>query len=111
MEVLKLLFPLTALVPVQCIAARLRFAPHWEVAEFASPAFVCRLRPHCSRGRTHARHHPRAADELAHIRRVLEGTQWVDGRTTAGDQAAKVKNNLQVPAESPVAKELGQIVL
>lgn len=51
------------------------------------------------------------ADELSHIRRVLEGTQWIDGRATAGDQAVKVKNNLQVPVNSPVAQELGQIVL
>ena len=50
-------------------------------------------------------------DELAHIRRVLETTSWVDGRTTAGDQAAKVKHNLQVPLESPAAQELGQIIL
>jgi PKHD-type hydroxylase len=52
-----------------------------------------------------------SADELSHIRRVLEGTKWIDGRATAGDQAVKVKNNLQVPVDSPVAKELGQIVL
>jgi PKHD-type hydroxylase len=51
------------------------------------------------------------AEELAHIRRVLEGTNWVDGRTTAGDQAAKVKHNLQVPQDSQAAQELGQIVL
>lgn len=50
-------------------------------------------------------------EELAHIRRVLESTNWVDGRTTAGDQAGKVKNNLQVPVDSPAAVELGQIVL
>jgi PKHD-type hydroxylase len=50
-------------------------------------------------------------DEVAHIRGVLEGTKWIDGRATAGDQAAKVKNNLQVPIESPVAQELGQIIL
>lgn len=50
-------------------------------------------------------------EEVAHIRGVLEATDWVDGRTTAGDQAAKVKNNLQVPVDSPVAQELGQIVL
>lgn len=50
-------------------------------------------------------------DELAHIRGVLERTAWVDGRATAGDQAAKVKNNLQVPLDSPAAQELGQIVL
>ena len=50
-------------------------------------------------------------DEVAKIRGVLEGTQWVDGRATAGDQAAKVKNNLQVPIDSPAGQELGQIVL
>jgi len=50
-------------------------------------------------------------DEVAHVRRVLEGTNWVDGRTTAGDQAGKVKHNLQVPVDSPAAQELGQIVL
>jgi PKHD-type hydroxylase len=50
-------------------------------------------------------------EEVAHVRRVLEGTEWVDGRATAGDQAGKVKNNLQVPIDSPVAQELGQIVL
>ena len=50
-------------------------------------------------------------EEVAHLRRVLEGTEWVDGRVTAGDQAVKVKNNLQVPIDSPAAQELGQIVL
>lgn len=50
-------------------------------------------------------------DELAYIRGALEQTAWVDGRATAGDQAAKVKNNLQVPIDSPAAQELGQIVL
>jgi len=51
------------------------------------------------------------AEELAHIRKVLEATQWVDGRVTAGDQAAIVKKNLQVPVDSPAAQELSQIVL
>jgi len=50
-------------------------------------------------------------EEVAHVRRVLESTEWVDGRVTAGEQAVKVKKNLQVPIESPVAQELGQIVL
>ena len=52
-----------------------------------------------------------SADEVAHVRRVLESTNWVDGRSTAGDQAAKVKHNLQVPVDSPAAQELGQIVV
>jgi PKHD-type hydroxylase len=51
------------------------------------------------------------ADEVTHIRRVLESMTWVDGRTTAGDQAVKVKNNLQVPIDSPEAQALGQIIL
>jgi PKHD-type hydroxylase len=50
-------------------------------------------------------------EEVAQVRRVLEGTEWVDGRVTAGDQAGKVKKNLQVPVDSPAAQELGQIVL
>ncbi|MGE0611817.1 MAG: Fe2+-dependent dioxygenase [Hyphomicrobiales bacterium] len=50
-------------------------------------------------------------EELAYMRQVLERTEWQDGRATAGDQAAKVKHNLQVPVDSPVAQELGQIVL
>jgi PKHD-type hydroxylase len=51
------------------------------------------------------------AEEVRHIRHVLESTAWIDGRATAGDQAAKVKNNLQVPIDAPEAQELGQIVL
>lgn len=50
-------------------------------------------------------------EELAYMRQVLESTNWEDGRKTAGDQATKAKNNLQVPPESQVAQELGQIVL
>ena len=50
-------------------------------------------------------------EELAYIRQVLEGTPWVDGRTTAGDQAGLVKNNLQVPVDSEAARELSQIVM
>ena len=50
-------------------------------------------------------------EEVAHIRRVLETTDWIDGRNTAGDQAAKVKNNLQVPIDSQAGQELSQIVM
>lgn len=50
-------------------------------------------------------------EELAYIRQVLEGTAWIDGRATAGEQAAEVKRNLQLPVDSPEARELGAIVL
>jgi PKHD-type hydroxylase len=50
-------------------------------------------------------------EEVAHCRSVLEGTQWVDGRVTAGAQSALAKHNLQVPETAPQAKALGEIVL
>ncbi|HEX5006250.1 MAG TPA: Fe2+-dependent dioxygenase, partial [Hyphomonadaceae bacterium] len=50
-------------------------------------------------------------DEVAHCRSVLEGTQWVDGRVTAGAQSALAKHNLQVPESAPQARALGEIVL
>ncbi|WP_018387064.1 Fe2+-dependent dioxygenase [Ancylobacter sp. FA202] len=50
-------------------------------------------------------------DEVAHCRRVLEASPWVDGRVTAGQQAALGKLNLQIPVESKEAAELGDIVL
>ncbi|MDI4655455.1 Fe2+-dependent dioxygenase [Xanthobacter autotrophicus] len=49
--------------------------------------------------------------EVVHCRRVLESSPWVDGRVTAGQQAAKSKFNLQIPVESPQALELGDIIL
>lgn len=50
-------------------------------------------------------------DQVAHFRRTLEGLPWVDGKVTAGAQSARAKSNLQVPEETPEARELGQIIL
>jgi PKHD-type hydroxylase len=50
-------------------------------------------------------------EEVAHIRTILERSQWVDGRETAGSQAAKAKNNLQIRENSPEAREAGDIIL
>jgi PKHD-type hydroxylase len=52
-----------------------------------------------------------AKEDVAHCRSVLEGTQWVDGRITAGAQSALAKHNLQVPENAPQARALGEIVL
>jgi len=49
--------------------------------------------------------------EVAHCRSALEGTQWVDGKITAGAQSALAKHNLQVPEDAPQARALGEIVL
>ncbi|WP_431280762.1 Fe2+-dependent dioxygenase [Humitalea sp. 24SJ18S-53] len=51
------------------------------------------------------------AEDVALCRQKLDAAEWVDGRATAGDQSAKVKHNLQVPEDSPTARELGDMVL
>ena len=50
-------------------------------------------------------------EQVAHCRRTIDRAEWVDGRVTAGAQSATVKNNLQLPEESPAARELGGMVL
>ena len=50
-------------------------------------------------------------DQVTHGRRLLEEAQWVDGRVTAGSQSSRAKRNLQLPEDSPAARELGEIVL
>ncbi|MFC7396237.1 Fe2+-dependent dioxygenase [Chelatococcus sp. GCM10030263] len=55
--------------------------------------------------------HVLTPEEVAHARRVLEEAAWVDGKVTAGEQAAKAKFNLQIPEDSPAAREVGSLVL
>jgi PKHD-type hydroxylase len=50
-------------------------------------------------------------DEVRHCRNVMDATNWVDGRVTAGPQSASVKKNTQLPESSPASRELGEIVL
>ena len=38
------------------------------------------------------------ADDVAEIRRLIDGEQWVDGRATAGVQSGLAKHNLQLAA-------------
>jgi len=52
-----------------------------------------------------------APDQVAAARRILDATPWIDGRVTAGHQSAMVKHNRQLPEDSPVARELGDLVL
>lgn len=51
------------------------------------------------------------AEQVAECRRQLDAADWVDGRVTAGHQSAKAKDNAQLPEESPVARQLGQMIL
>lgn len=48
---------------------------------------------------------------LARARELLAAASWVDGRTTAGSQAAQVKNNQQLPPGGEAHRELQSLVL
>lgn len=51
------------------------------------------------------------AEEVDSSRRVLEQAAWIDGKATAGEQAAKAKANLQIPEGSAAARDVGEIIL
>jgi PKHD-type hydroxylase len=50
-------------------------------------------------------------DQVARCRDVMTKAAWIDGNTTAGHQSGQVKYNLQLPENSPEARELGDMVL
>ena len=50
-------------------------------------------------------------EELTTIRGLLKQAQWVDGRSTAGTQAAQVKNNQQLAEQDPLLDQIRRIVL
>jgi PKHD-type hydroxylase len=52
-----------------------------------------------------------SGEQVAHVRGVLSGTDWVDGKVTAGAQSAGAKHNLQVPENAPAARALGDMIL
>jgi PKHD-type hydroxylase len=58
-------------------------------------------------------HVPRVLDEaqLAHCRQRMKTAAWVDGRVTAGDQSARAKHNLQIPADAREAREMGELIV
>jgi PKHD-type hydroxylase len=47
---------------------------------------------------------------VAEFRKRLAVAGWADGRVTAGHQSARAKNNLQLPQDDPVARELSVAV-
>jgi PKHD-type hydroxylase len=50
-------------------------------------------------------------DEVRDARRLLEQSDWVDGRVTAGVQSARAKDNEQLAEDHPVARQLGEVIL
>ena len=49
--------------------------------------------------------------DVADIRRIMDGSSWEDGRSTAGAQSAMVKRNEQLPPDGEVARKLGQRII
>ena len=50
-------------------------------------------------------------EQVRAMRAAIDAADWVDGRGTVGAQGAQVKNNRQLPENSPVALEQGRAVL
>jgi PKHD-type hydroxylase len=50
-------------------------------------------------------------EQIARCRESMNRATWIDGRITAGHQSAAVKDNRQLPENSPEARELGEIVV
>ena len=50
------------------------------------------------------------SDQVAEVRRVVDGGRWVDGRGTAGVQSGLAKNNLQLAADCERGLEAGRMV-
>lgn len=51
------------------------------------------------------------ADAVAAIRARIDAADWVDGNITSGHQSALAKHNLQLPEDSPAARQAGQAIL
>jgi len=50
-------------------------------------------------------------DEILYARKLMNEAHWVDGKVTAGTQAAVVKNNQQLSEQAPQIQALRKLVL
>ncbi|WP_316236761.1 Fe2+-dependent dioxygenase [Bradyrhizobium sp. SZCCHNR1015] len=50
-------------------------------------------------------------DDVADFRRIMDSSDWEDGRSTAGAQSAMVKRNEQLPPDSELARKLGHRII
>jgi PKHD-type hydroxylase len=50
-------------------------------------------------------------EQVAQARQLLDAAEWVDGKVTAGHQSALAKDNMQLPEDHPVARQLGDTIL
>lgn len=52
-----------------------------------------------------------SSGQVKQCRQILAQASWTDGRETAGHVANRVKQNQQLPLDSPEANQLGQLIL
>src|SRR5688500_15920706 len=52
-----------------------------------------------------------SAEQVSEGRKLLDSAEWVDGKVTAGYQSAKAKDNAQIAEGSPVARQVGEMIL
>jgi PKHD-type hydroxylase len=50
-------------------------------------------------------------NQVAEARSILESAEWIDGRVTAGHQSSQAKDNMQLPENSPAARQVGEMIL
>lgn len=48
--------------------------------------------------------------QVKECRKLLDKAEWVDGNVTSGHQSALAKNNMQLPEDSPVARQIGDFI-
>jgi PKHD-type hydroxylase len=51
------------------------------------------------------------AEQVAECRQMMEQAEWIDGRVTAGHQSALAKDNMQLPEDHPLARQMGDMIL
>lgn len=51
------------------------------------------------------------ATQVAECRAALGTAEWSDGKATAGYLSSRVKDNMQLPENHPVARRLGEMIL
>lgn len=51
------------------------------------------------------------AQQIARLRGIVDGGEWIDGNVTSGHQSALAKRNRQLAESSPAALEAGRMVL
>ena len=52
-----------------------------------------------------------SCEQIARCREVMNRANWIDGRVTAGHQSAQVKDNRQLPENSPEARGLDEMIV